>query len=132
MTSSLFDPLQFIPTMGVVIGMVAGLYGIYNSIKARQRETKQDIETSIVRSETRLKEFFEVRFKVVDTITVAINQRLDRQLGDLKDQIISTEKTYHQKLDDRSRFFSEWMERVEKEVGIKSMRTNKKEEPTYE
>lgn len=130
--ASFLDPLQLIPTLGVVVGMLAGLYGIYNSIKARQRETKKDIEDSIIRSESRLKEFFEVRFKVVDTQTGAINQRLDRQLGDLKDQIITTEKTYHQKLDDRSRFFSEWMERVEREVGIKSMRFSKKEEQKYE
>lgn len=130
--SNFLDPLQFIPMMGVIVGMMVGLVGIWNSIKARQRETKQDIETAIVRSEDRLKEFFEVRFKVVDTQTGAINQRLDRQLGDLKDQIITTEKTYHGKLDDRSRFFSEWLERVEKEVGIKSVRNIKKEEPTYE
>lgn len=131
-SSNFLDPIQFIPMMGVVVGMLVGLVGIWNSIKARQRETKQDIETAIIRSEGRLKEFFEVRFKVVDTQTGAINQRLDRQLGDLKDQIINTEKTYHQKLDDRSRFFSDWMERVEKEVGIKSMRNTKKEETTYE
>jgi hypothetical protein len=118
--------------MGVVVGMLVGLVGIWNSIKARQRETKQDIETAIVRSEGRLKEFFEVKLKVVDTQTVAINQRLDRQLGDLKDQIITTEKTYHGKLDDRSRFFSEWLERVEREAGITSQRLIKKEEPTYE
>ena len=62
--------------MGVVVGMLVGLVGIWNSIKARQRETKQDIETAIIRSEGRLKEFFEVRFKVVDTQTGAINQRL--------------------------------------------------------
>lgn len=130
--ASFLDPLQFIPMMGVVVGMLVGLVGIWNSIKARQRETKQDIETAIIRSEGRLKEFFEVRFKVVDTQTGSINQRLDRQLGDLKDQITHTDKTYQGKLDDRSRFFSDWLERVEKEVGIKSMRFNKKEEPKYE
>ena len=131
-SASFLDPLQFIPMMGVVVGMLVGLVGIWNSIKARQRETKQDIETAIIRSEGRLKEFFEVKLKVVDTQTVAINQRLDRQLGDLKDQISSTEQTYHGKLDDRSRFFSEWLERVEREVGITSQRLIKKEEPTYE
>ena len=81
-SNSILDPLQLIPMLGVVVGMMVGLVGIYNSIKTRQRETKKDIETSIVLSENRLKEFFDVKFKVVDTQTVAINQRLDRQLTD--------------------------------------------------
>ena len=87
MASDFLDPLQFIPTLGIVVGMMVGLVGIWNSIKARQRETKQDIETSIVSSENRLKEFFEIRFKVVDVQTAGINQRIDRQMGDIKEQI---------------------------------------------
>lgn len=112
--------------------MAVGLAGIYNSIKTRQRETKKDIEDNSIATETRIKDFLEVRFKVVDVQTAAINQRLDRQFGDLKEQIAMQEQTYHGKLDDRSRFFSEWLERVEKEAGIKSQRLNKKEAPTYE
>lgn len=104
MTSDFLDPLQFIPIMGVIVGMFAGLYGIYNSIKVRQRETKKDIETSIVLSENRLKEFFEVRFKVVDTITIAINQRLDRQLGDLKEQIKDHSETITKRISEREIF----------------------------
>lgn len=125
--SSFLDPLQLIPTLGVVIGMVAGLYGIYNSIKARQRETKQDIEKSIISSEDRLKEFFEVRFKVVDAITVAINQRLDRQLGDLKEQIKDHSETITKRISERETFFKDWIQRVEDEVDTnRHSRTQKK------
>ena len=116
MTSDFLDPLQFIPIMGVIVGMFAGLYGIYNSIKTRQRETKQDIENSITSSEERLKEFFEVRFKVVDTITVAINQRLDRQLGDLKEQIKDHSEAVMKHISERESFFKDWIQRVEDEI----------------
>lgn len=128
MTSDFLDPLQFIPIMGVIVGMFAGLYGIYNSIKVRQRETKKDIETSIVLSENRLKEFFEVRFKVVDTITIAINQRLDRQLGDLKEQIKDHSETITKRISEREAFFKDWIQRVEDEVDTNrhSNRTQKK------
>ncbi len=114
--------------MGVVVGMLAGLYGIYNSIKQRQRETKQDIEASITSSEERLKEFFEVRFKVVDTITIGINQRLDRQLGDLKEQIKDHSETITKRISERETFFKDWIQRVEDEVDTNrhSNRTQKR------
>lgn len=116
MASDFLDPLQLIPTLGIVVGMMVGLVGIWNSIKARQRETKQDIETSIVSSENRLKEFFEVRFKVVDAQTTGINQRIDRQMGDIKEQIKDHSERVSKQLTERESFFKDWIQRVEDEI----------------
>ena len=87
MTSDSIDPLQFIPTLGVIIGMMVGLIGIYNSIKTRQRETKKDIETSIVLSENRLKEFLNLKIQVIEN---------------------KTDQSYL--------YFREWIQRIEMEI----------------
>ncbi len=116
MVSDILDPLQLIPIIGVVVGMLVGLFGIYNSIKQRQRETKQDIEASITGSENRLKEFFEARFKVVDALTGGINQRIDRQMGDLKEQIKDHAENVTRQMSEREHFFRDWIQRIEDEI----------------
>jgi len=96
--------------------MIVGLAGIYNSIKSRQRETKKDIEETSIRSENRLKEFMEIRFRVVDAQTAGINQRLDRQIGDLKETIRENSNSIRQHINDRENFFKDWIQRVEDEI----------------
>jgi len=114
-----FDLFNVIPLIGVIVGMLVGLVGIWNTIKTRQRETKKDIEESTLLSENRIKEFMEVRFKVVDAQTTSINQRLDRQLGDLKELIKDDSNSIRQYIKERESFFKDWIQRVEDEIDTK-------------
>ena len=114
-----FDPLDIVPLLGVVIGMAVGLVGIWNTIKSRQAETKRDIEQSAIASENRLKEFFEARFKVSDTQIAGINQRIDRQVGDLKETVKDHAETVQRHITERENFFKDWIQRIEDEVDTK-------------
>lgn len=111
-----FDILDIVPLLGVVVGMAVGLVGIWNTIKARQAETKKDIQSSAIASETRLKEFMEVRFKVVDAQTIGINQRIDRQINDLKDIVKEHSEDIRRHIGEREIFFRDWIQRVEDEI----------------
>jgi len=115
-SDSFLDPIQFVPLLGIVVGMMVGLVGIWNTIKARQAETKRDIEQSSIASEIRLKEFFEARFKIVDVQFAAISQRIDRQVGDLKERIDVHSESLSKHIAEREVFFKEWIQRIEDEI----------------
>jgi len=114
-----FDLLNIVPLLGVVMGMAVGMVGIWNTIKARQQETKRDIEQSSIASENRLKEFFEARFKVSDAQIAGINQRIDRQVGDLKEAVKEHSERVEKHMGERENFFRDWIQRVEDEVDTK-------------
>lgn len=127
-TASFLDPLNIIPTLGLVTGMIVGLVGIWNTIKNQKRETKKDIESSNQALEGRLKEFFDARFKVVDVQNIGINQRIDRQMGDIKDTIKGHSELIDKRISERENFFKEWIQRIEDEVDTKrhSSKTTKR------
>ena len=85
--------------------MAVGLVTIWNQFRAARREQKQDIEASNLRSEGRLKEFFELRLQLVDN-----------KIDSMKEQVKKIDGEYTSKLVEQRTFFSDWMRRVEHEL----------------
>lgn len=104
-TNDFLDPLQLIPTIGVIIGMIVGLLGIWNSIKTRQEKTRADIDQSILDSEKRVKEYFDLKFSIFDI-----------KLENVKQEIKTQDEVYTRKLEDRSKFFMGLLEKIERKL----------------
>lgn len=100
-----FDPLILIPVIGGLLGMAVGMVTIWNSVKANQQKQKADAQAADAASENRLKEYFDLRVRIVETEITA-----------LKQEIHTMDDTYTRKLEDRSRFFTEWATRLEEKI----------------
>jgi len=103
------DPLVIVPLLGGFIGMAVGLVTIWSQVRSTRSKQKQDIDASNLASENRLKEFFDLKFTIVDVKMEAIKQEIKQQ-----------DENYTRKLEDRSRFFSDWVIRLEKLIGHKN------------
>ena len=99
------DPLVLVPLLGGFIGMAVGLVTIWSQVKSTRSKQKQDIEESNLASENRLKEFFDLKFTIVDV-----------KMDAIKNEIKQQDVNYTRKLEDRSRFFSDWVIRLEKRI----------------
>ena len=62
-----FDPLIIIPFLGGIIGMSVGLVTIWNSFKNNQQKQKMETQAATQASENRLKEYFDLRLRILDT-----------------------------------------------------------------
>lgn len=100
-----FDPLILIPVLGGLIGMSVGLVTIWSNVKTNQQKQKADSQAADAASENRLKEYFDLRVRIVETEITA-----------LKQEIHTMDDTYTRKLEDRSRFFTEWATRLEEKI----------------
>ena len=100
-----FDPIILIPFLGGLIGISVGLVTIWSSIKTNQQKQKSDTQAAAIESEDRIKEYFDLRIRIVETKIEAINNELH-----------TMDDTYTNKLEDRSRFFTEWVERLEQKM----------------
>ena len=100
-----FDPLIIIPFLGGLIGMSVGLVTIWNSFKNNQQKQKTDTQAAAVASENRLKEYFDLRLRILDT-----------DIANIKSNLHTMNETYTQKLEDRSRFFTDWVKRLEEKI----------------
>jgi septin family protein len=100
-----FDPLIIIPFLGGIIGMSVGLVTIWNSFKNNQQKQKTETQAAAAASENRLKEYFDLRIRIVDTEVEA-----------LKRDLHTMDDNYTRKLEDRSRFFTEWVTRLEEKI----------------
>jgi len=100
------DPLILVPLLGGFVGMAVGLVTIWSQVKSTRSKQKQDIEESNLASENRLKEFFDLKFTIVDV-----------KMDAIKNEIKQQDETYTRKLEDRSKFFSDWVIRLEKLIG---------------
>jgi len=100
-----FDPVILIPLLGGLIGMAVGMVTIWNSVKTNQQKQKADSLAADVASENRLKEYFDLRVRIVET-----------EMEGLKRDIKTMDETYTRKLEDRSAFFSAWVERIEEKI----------------
>ena len=108
MAELVFDPLIIIPLLGGIIGMTVGMITIWTSFKNYQQKQKTEQLAAIISLENRLKEYFDLRMRILDT-------RLDAVIADLK----TMNDTYTQKLEDRSRFFTDWVKRLEEKISDK-------------
>jgi len=99
------DPLILVPLLGGFVGMAVGLVTIWSQVKSTRSKQKQDIEESNLASENRLKEFFDLKFTIVDV-----------KMDAIKNEIKQQDETYTRKLEDRSKFFSDWVIRLEKRI----------------
>ena len=99
------DPLIVIPIVAGLVGMAVGLVTIWNSVKTNQQKQKADSEAADISSENRLKEYFDLRIRIVDT-----------EIEALKRDLHTMDDTYTHKLEDRSRFFTEWVKRLEEKI----------------
>ncbi len=97
-----FDPVIIIPFLGGIIGMSVGLVTIWTSFKTNQQKQKAEAQAENLASENRLKEHFDLRIRIVDTEIEAIKRDLH-----------TMDDTYTHKLEDRSRFFTEWVKRID-------------------
>jgi len=104
-----FDPVVLIPLLGGLIGMAVGMVTIWNSVKTNQQKQKADTIAADVASENRLKEYFDLRVRIVET-----------EVEGLKRDIKTMDDTYTRKLEDRSAFFSTWVERIEEKIENKN------------
>ena len=100
-----FDPVVLIPILGGLIGMAVGLVTIWNSVKTNQQKQRADSMEADVASENRLKEYFDLRVRIVET-----------EIEGLKRDMHTMDETYTRKLEDRSAFFSAWVERIEEKI----------------
>lgn len=100
-----FDPLILIPVLGGLIGMSVGLVTIWTSFKTNQQKQKAEAQGERQALENRLKEYFDLRIRIVETQIEAINRDLHMM-----------DDTYTRKLEDRSRFFTEWVKRLEEKI----------------
>ena len=101
MASDFSDPLQWVPLIGGFIGMAVGLLSIWSTIKTAARNQKKDMEESNLASENRMKEFFDLKLKVVDVKIDAIKDDVEKQEG--KDS-------------ESHGFFKDWLQRLEDEI----------------
>ena len=104
-TNDYLDPINLIPTIGVIVGMIVGLFGIWNSIKTRQDKTREDIDQSILDSEKRVKEYFDLKFSIFDI-----------KLENVQKEIHTQDATYTRKLEDRSNFFMGLLKKMERKI----------------
>jgi len=104
-----FDPVVLIPLLGGLIGMAVGMVTIWNSVKTNQQKQKADTIAADVASENRLKEYFDLRVRIVET-----------EVEGLKRDLHTMDDTYTRKLEDRSAFFSAWVERIEEKIEDKN------------
>jgi len=100
-----FDPVVLIPILGGLIGMAVGLVTIWNSVKTNQQKQRADSLEADAASENRLKEYFDLRVRIVET-----------EIEGLERDIHTMDDTYTRKLEDRSAFFSAWAERLEEKL----------------
>ena len=104
-----FDPVVLIPILGGLIGMAVGLVTIWNSVKSSQQKQRADSQAADIASENRLKEYFDLRVRIVET-----------EIEGLKRDLKTMDDTYTRKLEDRSAFFSAWVERIEEKMEDKN------------
>jgi len=104
-----FDPVVLIPILGGLIGMAVGLVTIWNSVKSSQQKQRADSQAADIASENRLKEYFDLRVRIVET-----------EIEGLKRDLKTMDDTYTRKLEDRSAFFSAWVERIEEKIEDKN------------
>lgn len=96
------DPLIIVPILGGFIGMAVGLVTIWSQFKSSKNKQQADIEASNREHENRLKEFFDLKFTIFDV-------KMDNLQKDIKQQ----DETYTRKLEDRSRFFMDLLQKLE-------------------
>ena len=101
-----FDPVIIIPFLGGIIGMSVGLVTIWTSFKTQQQKTRADAQAERLALENRLKEHLDLRIRIVET-----------EIDAIKTDLHTMDDTYARKLEDRSRFFSEWVKRLEDKIG---------------
>lgn len=99
------DPVIIIPFLGGIIGMSVGLVTIWTSFKNNQQKQRAEAQAIAVATENRLKEYFELRIKILCTELEAVKCNLN-----------TMNDTYTQKLEDRSRFFTDWVKRLEDKI----------------
>lgn len=80
------DPLVIVPLLGGFIGMAVGLVTIWSSIKNSRQQQKSDTERSNIASENRIKEFIDLKLKLLES-----------------------------RLDQNYVYFKEWIQRIERE-----------------
>jgi hypothetical protein len=100
-----FDPVIIVPLLGGIIGMSVGLVTIWTSFKTQQQKTRADAQSERLALENRLKEHFDLRIRIVDT-----------EIDAIKTDLHTMDDTYTRKLEDRSRFFTEWATRLEEKI----------------
>lgn len=100
-----FDPIIVIPFLGGILGMAVGLVTIWTSFKTSQQKQKADAQAERSALENRLKEHLDLRMKIIDTEMEGIRRDMN-----------TMDDTYTRKLEDRSRFFSEWATRLEEKI----------------
>lgn len=110
-----FDPVVLIPILAGLIGMAVGLVTIWNSVKTNQQKQRADSMEADAASENRLKEYFDLRVRIVET-----------EIEGLKRDLKTMDDTYTRKLEDRSAFFSAWVERIEEKIEDKGRNKNDK------
>jgi hypothetical protein len=102
-TFDVTDPLILFPLLGGFVGMAVGLVTIWSQVKSTRSKAKADVDASNLASENRLKEFFDLKFSIFDV-----------KMENLKDDIKIQDATYTRKLEDRSRFFMDLLDKLEK------------------
>lgn len=95
------DPLQWVPLIGGFIGMAVGLLAIWSTVRTAAREQKKDMEDSNKASEERMKEFFDLKLKVVDVKMDSLKAEVTKQDGNVTE-------THN--------FFKDWLQRLEDEI----------------
>ncbi len=85
--------------------MSVGLVTIWNSFKNNQQKQKAESQAATQASENRLKEYFDLRIRIIDT-----------EINAIKTSLQTMDSTYSHKLEDRSRFFTEWVTRLEEKI----------------
>ena len=103
------DPVVLIPLLAGLTGMAVGLVTIWNSVKSSQQKQRADSQAADIASENRLKEYFDLRVRIVET-----------EIEGLKRDLKTMDDTYTRKLEDRSAFFSAWVERIEEKMEDKN------------
>jgi hypothetical protein len=85
--------------------MSVGLVTIWSSFKTNQQKQKAEAQSERLALENRLKEHFDLRMKIIDTEMEGIRRDMN-----------TMDDTYTRKLEDRSKFFTEWVERLEEKI----------------
>lgn len=99
-----FDPLVFIPLVGVLIGIIVGLLGIWTSIKSRSREQKDDLKDSLEQVIIWTREYVKIKAETTDT-------KIDSVRNEMK-QMYEMEAKNDQLL----QFFAKWNQRIEDRI----------------